>query len=166
MRRLLAPLLLGLVLVLGGPVCVQAQLGGAYRHGFGTYGYGTGYGAGYGAGFSTASVSAVYTDFTAAPGLYGTAYGAASFGVPRTYSTFSSSYGPGYMGGYGPYGYVPGRYGVGLWRPGYSVPGYEYRSSAYNFYRTFPYTIRPPVASVPMGVYAPAYGGPPSYLGW
>ncbi len=166
MRPLLASALLGLVLCLSGASASQAQVSGPYRYGFGNYGYGQGYGAGYGAGYSTSSISAVYRDFTAAPGLYGTAYGAASFGVPRTYSTFSSSYGPGYAGGYGPYGYVPGRYGVGLWRPGYSVPGYEYRASAYNFYRTFPYTIRPPVASVPMGVYAPAFGGPPSYLGW
>src|SRR5262245_8390490 len=58
--------------------------------------------------------------YYAAPGNYGMAWGSASYGLKRTYSEFSSPYGPGYAYGYAPYGLLPGRYGVGLWRPGYT----------------------------------------------
>ena len=44
------------------------------------------------------------------------AYGVPSFGVPRTYSVYSSPYGAGYGYGYAPASFLPGRYGVGMWR--------------------------------------------------
>src|SRR4051812_15445423 len=66
----------------------------------------------------------------AAPGYYGMAYGSASFGVPRTYSAFSSPYGLGYGYGYAPTGFLPGPYGIQLWRPGFSTPGYTFGASS------------------------------------
>jgi hypothetical protein len=101
----------------------------------------------------------------AAPGLYGMSYGSPSYGVPRTYTAFSSPYGPGYGYGYAPYGMLPGRYGVGLWRPGFVAPGYAYGASYY--YGTFPvpYTGNPNAVTAPVGAYAPAFG-PPSFYGW
>jgi len=101
----------------------------------------------------------------AAPGNYGTAYGYPSYGYPRTYTSFSSPYGNGIGYGVAPYGYASNRFGVGLWRPGYTVPGYAYRSS---YYWTFaPAPIRPPVAAPfpPFGTYAPGYG-PAGVYGW
>ena len=97
------------------------------------------------------------------PNLYGTSWGVASFGVPRTYTTFASPYGAGYGYGYPNYGVLPGRYGVGLWRPGFVAPGYTY-GSAYG-YNTFPYPYRPggPMYGPSIGVYAPGFGpGQPS----
>src|SRR4051794_13206780 len=67
--------------------------------------------------------------YYAAPGNYGMAYGSPSFGLTRTYTSFSSPYGAGYGYGYAPYGLLPGRYGVGLWRPGFVAPGYLYGAS-------------------------------------
>ncbi len=102
----------------------------------------------------------------AAPGLYGMSYGVASYGVPRTFSQYSSPYqGGGYGYGYAPYGMMPGRYGVGLWRPGFSAPGYTYGASYY--YGTFPVRnlVGQRVAAPPVGWYAPAFGAP-SYVGW
>ena len=92
------------------------------------------------------------------PGLYGTSWGVASFGIPRTYTTFSSSYGVGYGYGYPNYGVIPGRYGAGLWRPGYVAPGYVY-GSAYG-YNTFPYPYKPggPMYGPSIGLYAPGFG--------
>ena len=58
------------------------------------------------------------SDYFAAPGLYGTSYGYASYGVPRTYTSFSAKPWSSYYANLPPYGYMPGRYGVGLWRPG------------------------------------------------
>jgi len=86
-----------------------------------------------------------------APGFYGTSYGVASYGVPRTDSEFSSPYGAGSQ---------PGKYGVGLWRPGFTAPGYVYGAS--TSYRTFPAQTWPsPTAyGPPFGVYAPAFGPP------
>lgn len=105
------------------------------------------------------------SDFWAAPGMYGTSYGYASYGVPRTYTTFSAAPWSPYYGNYPTSGYMPGRYGVGLWRPGFVAPGYVYGApTGRDSYRTFPVTagtgltpsqIAPPP---PMGVYAPAYG--------
>ncbi|MHC5540993.1 hypothetical protein ACYOEI_22455, partial [Singulisphaera rosea] len=81
-----------------------------------------------------ASVGTPYrmNGYLAAPGQYGMSYGSASFGMPRTYSEFSSPYGAGYGYGYAPYGLLPGRYGVGLWRQGFVAPGYAYGASYYN----------------------------------
>ena len=92
------------------------------------------------------------------PGLYGTSWGVASFGIPRTYTTFSSPYGAGYGYGYPNYGVLPGRFGVGLWRPGFVAPGYTY-GSAYG-YNTFPYPYKPggPMYGPSIGVYAPGFG--------
>ncbi|MGC8642805.1 MAG: hypothetical protein ACP5XB_23340 [Isosphaeraceae bacterium] len=105
------------------------------------------------------------SDYFAAPGLYGTSYGFASYGIPRTYTTFSAYPGPFYGSNLRGYGYLAGRYGVGLWRPGFVAPGYVYGSPSVGFsYGTFPVVsgtglapgqIAPPP---PMGVYAPAFG--------
>jgi hypothetical protein len=93
----------------------------------------------------------------AAPGNFGMAYGSASYGVPRTYTAFSSPYGAGYGYGYAAPGYLAGRYGVGLWRPGFAAPGYVFGSSVY---RTFPVPYRPATGGPvpPFGAYAPAFG--------
>jgi len=92
------------------------------------------------------------------PNLYGTSWGVAGYGSVRTYTTFSSPYGAGYGYGYPPYSVLPGRYGVGLWRPGLVAPGYSY-GSAYG-YNTFPYPYKPggPMYGPPIGVYAPGFG--------
>jgi hypothetical protein len=102
--------------------------------------------------------------YFAAPGYYGMSFGSPSFGMTRTYTAFSSPYGAGYGYGYAPYGLLPGRYGVGLWRPGFVTPGYAYGAS---YYRTFPvpYASTPPMPPPPVGVYAPAFG-PGSVYGW
>jgi len=100
------------------------------------------------------------SNYFAAPGFYGTSYGFASYGVPRTFTTFSAFPGPAYGQNYPAYGVLPGRYGTGLWRPGYVAPGYVYGAPAYG---TFP--LQPvvgvgvgEVVAPPIGVYAPAYG--------
>src|SRR4051794_34502004 len=102
--------------------------------------------------------------YYAAPGYYGMAYGSMSAGVPRTYTTFASPYGSGYGYGYAPYGLLPGRYGVGLWRPGFVTPGYVFGAS---YYRTFPvpYASGAPDSPAPIGLYAPGFG-PPSPLSY
>ncbi len=114
------------------------------------------------------------SDYFIAPGWYGTSYGFASYGMPQTYSVFSAYPGPSYGTNYPPYGLMPGRYGVGLWRPGYVAPGYVYGASYYPSsgfaYRTFPLTYGAPstttMAPPPsIGAYAPALGPPPLY-GW
>ncbi len=95
----------------------------------------------------------------AAPGFYGTSYGHASYGSVRTYSAFSSPYGAGFGYGYAPSGFIPGPYGVGLWRPGFPVPGYAYSSGLYNTYPA-PYISGAPINPVPIGLYAPGFGPP------
>jgi hypothetical protein len=114
------------------------------------------------------------SDYLGAPGNYGMSYGFASYGMPQTYSVFSAYPGPSYGSNYPPYGILPGRFGVGLWRPGYVAPGYVYGASYYYpsalQYRTFPvgygwgstYQSVPPP---PVGVYAPALG-PSTVYGW
>ena len=77
------------------------------------------------------------SDYFAAPGLYGTSYGFASYGVPRTFTTFSAYPGPSYGSNYPSYGLMPGRYGVGLWRPGFVAPGYVYGPA--HFQHFLPY---------------------------
>jgi hypothetical protein len=96
-----------------------------------------------------------------APGFYGTSYGVASYGVPRTYSTYNSPYGAGYGYGYPTPGFLPGRYGVNLWRPGFAAPGYV--DGAPTGYRTFPARTwpSPTMYGPPFGVYAPGFG--PAY---
>jgi hypothetical protein len=104
--------------------------------------------------------------YYAAPGLYGMAYGSPSTGMVRTYTSFSSPYGAGYGYGYAPYGLLPGRYGVGLWRPGFVAPGYVYGAS---YYRSFMIpesaTNYPLLSPPPVGVYAPNLG-PGSFYAW
>ncbi len=95
------------------------------------------------------------------PGLYGMSYGSPSFGIPRTYSNFSSPYGAGYAYGYAPYTLLPGAFGMELWRPGVSVPGYVYGGSLYTTY-SYPFRVYAP--QPPVGVYAPGFG-PPIYRG-
>jgi len=100
------------------------------------------------------------------PDVYGTSWGVASYGSIRTYSNFSSPYGAGYGYGYPPPGVLPGKFGVGLWRPGFVAPGYTY-GSAYG-YNTFPYPYKPggPMYGPSIGVYAPGFrpgGQPPSF---
>ena len=99
-----------------------------------------------------------------APGYYGTSWGVASYRVPRTYSEFASPFGVGYGYGYAPYGLIPGRYGVGLWRPGLVAPGYVYGASPYQTWAVPNVAgISAPLPSI--GVYAPAFGstGPVSW---
>jgi hypothetical protein len=115
------------------------------------------------------------SDYLGAPGLYGMSYGFASYGMPQTYTVFSAYPGPSYGSNFPPYGIMPGRYGVGLWRPGFVAPGYLYGASYYyppsSFsYRTFAVGYNPGVpvngvAPPPVGVYAPALG-PSSVYGW
>src|SRR5271163_3309224 len=94
-------------------------------------------------------------DYLGAPGLYGMSYGFASYGMPQTYSVFSAYPGPSYGSNYPPYGVMPGRYGVGLWRPGFVTPGYVYGASYYYpptsySYRTFAVGYGPGVAGRPL----------------
>src|SRR5262245_23354240 len=83
------------------------------------------------------------SDYLGAPGLYGMSYGFASYGMPQTYSVFSAFPGPSYGTNYPPYGILPGRFGVGLWRPGFVTAGYVYGAPSYPYpatslsYRTF-----------------------------
>jgi hypothetical protein len=116
------------------------------------------------------------SEYLGAPGLYGMSYGFASYGMPQTYSVFSAFPGPSYGTNFPPYGILPGRYGIGLWRPGFVAPGYVYGASYYyppaSFsYRTFAVATAPGVVSnrtvppPPVGIYAPALG-PRSLYGW
>jgi hypothetical protein len=116
------------------------------------------------------------SDYLGAPGLYGMSYGFASYGMPQTYSVFSAYPGPSYGTNYPPYGILPGRFGVGLWRPGFAQAGYVYGASYFpqSFsYRTFPIGAEIGLAPVgsnmapppPVGLYAPALG-PGFPYGW
>jgi hypothetical protein len=116
------------------------------------------------------------SDYLGAPGLYGMSYGFASYGMPQTYSVFSAYPGPSYGTNYPPYSILPGRFGVGLWRPGFVAPGYVYGAASFPYdtygsgsysYRTF--AVSGPAthgaATPPVGVYAPALG-PRTLYGW
>jgi hypothetical protein len=114
------------------------------------------------------------SSYFGAPATYGMSYGFASYGMPQTYSVFSAFPGPSYGTNFPPYGLLPGRFGVGLWRPGFAAPGYIYGATYYPSslsYRTFPlgYAAGAPVAQSysppPVGVYAPALG-PSTLYGW
>jgi hypothetical protein len=147
MRLLIAVALFGAVVVF--PRESEAQIQGSPT---GPYGGGTG--AYY--GFNPA--------YYRAPGYYGMAWGFPAYGFPRTYTAFSSPYGAGYRYGYGPYTYMWGRYGVGLWRPGFIAPGYAFGASSYRtFPLNVPYGSLTPGNSPPVGVYAP-YFGPPAFV--
>jgi len=109
--------------------------------------------------------SARISDAFLAPGLYGTSHGFASYGIPRTYTTFSAFPGPSYGANIPAYGFLPGRYGVGLWRPGFAAPGYVYGApTSGHSYRTFPVVAGTPLTPSqiapppPIGVYAPGLG--------
>lgn len=115
------------------------------------------------------------TDYYAAPGLYGTSYGYASYGVPRTHTSFSAKPWSPYYASLRPYGFAPGRFGAELWRPSSSGPAlsdvYGVPTSGHS-YRTFPVVsgtgltvdqIAPPP---PIGVYAPNFGPDMGLSGW
>lgn len=140
MRHAIRAILVCLVLVLGAgrPARAQAPAGNVVRYG----------------------LSAYY----AAPGNYATSLGVPSFGWPRTYTEFSSPYGAGYGYGYYPYTVLPGYYGVRLWRPGFSVPGYLYGA---GYYATASTPGMPLTGPVPpsIGAYAPGFG-PPPFFSW
>ena len=116
------------------------------------------------------------SDFLGAPGYYGMSYGFASYGMPQTYSVFSAFPGASYGSNYPPYGIQPGRFGVGLWRPGFVAPGYVYGASYYqpwNSLSNHTFAVGSPYGSPanriasppPVGVYAPALG-PRTLYGW
>ena len=104
-----------------------------------------------------AGVNSIY----GAPGYYGVSYGVASYGVPRTYSAFSSPYGLGYAYGYPPSAILPGRHGMGLWRPDTTGSGPVFGNT--TSYRTFPASSWPVPSGYgpPVGAYAPAFGPTP-----
>jgi hypothetical protein len=109
------------------------------------------------------------SDYFVGPGWYGTSYGFASYGFPQTYSVYTAFPGSSYASNYPPYGLLPGRFGVGIWRPGYVAPGYVYGASYYPSsgfsYRTFPVMYgregRSMDPTPPFGYYAPALGPGP-----
>lgn len=114
------------------------------------------------------------SDYFAAPGLYGTSYGYASFGVPRTHSSFSAKPWSPYYATLPNYGFAAGPFGAGLWRPNgpsalADVAGVP---TSTHSYRTFPVVsgtgltadqIAPPP---PIGVYAPTLGPDFGLSGW
>lgn len=148
MRRLVRAVLIGGVVAVAVAVATavpaRAQMAGG------------GVAGAYGMGVSPSGYGALGYPYYAAPGYYGVGVGYPSYGMVQTYSVFSSPYGAGYGYGYPPYGVLPGRYGVNLWRPGFTSPGYSYGA---GFYRTFPVVTYPPSMSYPpVGVYASGLG--------
>ncbi len=104
--------------------------------------------------------------YYSAPGYYGTSYGVASYGMRQTYTTFSSSFGPGYAYGYPPVSYLPGPWGTSLWNPPGQPNRFVWRSP---YYGTFGIPAAPAnVPLPPIGVYAPGFGPgvPPALYGW
>ncbi len=93
------------------------------------------------------------------PGVYGMAWGSASYGYKLNYSKFSSPYGGGYANGYQPYTLAPGPFGQGLWNPG---AGAGDPTFGYTGYRTFAAPGWPGTPPPPVGAYAPSFG-PPAY---
>jgi hypothetical protein len=96
-----------------------------------------------------------------APGWYGTAWGSASYGSVRTYSSFSSPWGAGYGSRFGPSSFARNAWGTGIWRPGWSDSPYEPGNSGYW---TWPIGSNTPgltaTAKPGIGWYAPAFGAP------
>jgi hypothetical protein len=116
------------------------------------------------------------SDYLNAPGLYGMSYGFASYGMPQTYTVFSAMPNMARGDTLPPYGILPGKFGVGLWRPGFVAPGYVYGASYYyppsgQSYRTFAVgqvgagALGQTRALPPVGIYAPALG-PATLYGW
>lgn len=91
------------------------------------------------------------------PGLYGTAWGWASYGIPLNHSEFSSPYGAGFANGYAPTRVLPGPYGRGLWGGSTWIGSAD---AGYLGYRTFAFPHQPGVASPRIGLYAPALAPP------
>lgn len=143
MRRRLGALLLGMTM-LAAATPARAQIGGGVANSYTAYG-----------------ISPYY----AAPGHFGTMWGVPGYGSVRTYTAFSSPYGAGYGYGYAPYGLLPGPYGVRLWRPGFTAPGYVYGGSYYNTWLA-PYQPSTAGFQAPIGLYAPYFGPPPGFATW
>lgn len=104
--------------------------------------------------------------YFAAPGAYGTTYGVASYGIRQTYTTFSSSFGPGYAYGYAPATFLPGPFGAALWSPTGTRDHFVWRSP---YYGTFGIPSAPAnVPLPPIGFYANGFGPgvPPATYGW
>ncbi len=109
------------------------------------------------------TANAPISRFYVAPGLYGTAYGSPSYGVPRTYSQFPSPFG-GIAYGFGlkPYrrmeslsSYEPGAAS----NPATTTPG----EGSYSIFYS-PYDARytgSGFVTVPFGVYGPGLGFTP-----
>lgn len=134
MRRLLGAMVLGLVATAPGSASAQVP---ATAHPY-------------------SGVNSIY----GAPGNYGVSYGVASFGVARTYSEYNSPYGLGYTYGHSSPAILPGRHGMGLWRPG-AAAGSVYGNT--TSYRTFPASAWrvPSGYGPPVGAYAPGFGPTP-----
>jgi hypothetical protein len=96
-----------------------------------------------------------------APGYYGMSYGVASYGVPRTFSGFSSPYGEGFAYGHASPAILPGRHGAGLWSSSPSAVHAVYGNT--GSYRTFPARTWPYPSGFgpPVGAYAPGLGPVP-----
>ncbi len=92
-----------------------------------------------------------------APGFYGTAWGSASYGVPRLYSNFNSPFGVNYGLGYDPSRILPGPFGQGLWT---EAAGAQDWSNGYLGYRTFAHPPTPGQPTPGIGHYAPMLGPP------
>ena len=92
------------------------------------------------------------------PQVYGTSWGVASYGLKRTTSSYASPRGVGYGYGTPPLGFVPGKFGVELWRPNEVVAPGVYGVA--HQYRTFPYPYPPgpPAYGPSIGEYAPGFG--------
>ena len=94
------------------------------------------------------------------PGVYGMAWGYASYGTKLGYSQFNSPFrGGGYGLGLRPYTLAPGPFGQGLWNAGAGGGDPQF---GYTGYRTFAAPGWPGTPPPPVGAYAPAFG-PPAY---
>ena len=109
-------------------------------------------------GSATTSSQAQGVPYQSGEQVYGTSWGVASYGLKRTWSDYASPFGVGYGYGTRPMGFVPGKFGVELWRPNESIPAGTYGVA--HTYRTFPYPYPagPPAYGPSIGVYAPGFG--------